>query len=77
MKHEYHNGPKAGENFKKLATVLLQKPKISCGSEEKTEGKNWLWGTGCWLLSRIAPSFLKRVRRLARTALRGEGRRDG
>lgn len=27
MKHEYHEGPKAGENFKRLATVVLQKPK--------------------------------------------------
>jgi hypothetical protein len=27
MKHEYHEGPKAGENFKKLATAILQKPK--------------------------------------------------
>ena len=27
MKHEYHEGPKAGENFKKLATAVLQKPK--------------------------------------------------
>jgi hypothetical protein len=29
MKHEYHEGPKAGENFKKLATVVLQKPKTT------------------------------------------------
>jgi len=27
MKHEYHEGPKAGENFKALATLVLQKPK--------------------------------------------------
>ncbi len=27
MKHEYHEGPKAGENFKRLATALLQNPK--------------------------------------------------
>jgi hypothetical protein len=27
MKHEYHEGPKAGENFKKLAAAVLQKPK--------------------------------------------------
>jgi hypothetical protein len=26
-KHEYHEGPRAGENFKRLATALLQKPK--------------------------------------------------
>ncbi|MHB1838848.1 MAG: hypothetical protein ACYCPD_03725 [Acidobacteriaceae bacterium] len=24
MKHEYHEGPKAGENFVKLATVVFQ-----------------------------------------------------
>lgn len=27
MKHEYHEGPKIGENFKKLATALHQNPK--------------------------------------------------
>jgi hypothetical protein len=27
MKKEYHEGPKAGENFRKLATLVLQKPK--------------------------------------------------
>jgi hypothetical protein len=26
MKHEYREGPKAAENFKKLATAVLQKP---------------------------------------------------
>jgi hypothetical protein len=26
MKHEYHEGPKAGENFKKLATAVFQTP---------------------------------------------------
>jgi hypothetical protein len=25
IKHEYHEGPKAGENFKKLAAAVLQK----------------------------------------------------
>lgn len=29
MKHEYHEGPKAGERFTKLATAVLQKPKTS------------------------------------------------
>ena len=28
MKHEYHEGPKAGENFKKLATAVFQTPKV-------------------------------------------------
>ena len=28
MKHEYHEGPKAGENFEKLARAVLQTPKV-------------------------------------------------
>jgi hypothetical protein len=27
MKHEYHEGPKAGENFVKLAQAVFQAPK--------------------------------------------------
>jgi hypothetical protein len=33
MKHEYHEGPKAGENFKKLATAVFQKPKTVVAKE--------------------------------------------
>ena len=29
MKHEYHEGPKAGENFEKLARAVLQAPKVA------------------------------------------------
>lgn len=29
MKHEYHEGPKAGENFKKLATAVFKAPKVA------------------------------------------------
>jgi hypothetical protein len=29
MKHEYHEGPKAGENFEKLMRAVLQAPKAS------------------------------------------------
>jgi hypothetical protein len=29
MKHEYHEGPKAGENFKKLATAVFKAPKVT------------------------------------------------
>jgi len=29
MKHEYHEGPKAGENFEKLARAVFQTPKVS------------------------------------------------
>lgn len=35
-KHEYHEGPKAGENFKKLATAVLQKPKTTVSPKKKT-----------------------------------------
>jgi hypothetical protein len=28
MKHEYHEGPKAGENFMKLARAVFQTPKV-------------------------------------------------
>jgi hypothetical protein len=27
MKHEYHEGPKAGENFQKLARAVFQAPR--------------------------------------------------
>jgi hypothetical protein len=27
MKHEYHEGPKAGENFEQLARAVFQAPK--------------------------------------------------
>ena len=29
MKHEYHEGPKAGENFVKLARAVFQAPKVA------------------------------------------------
>jgi hypothetical protein len=29
MKHEYHEGPKAGENFKALTTAVLQAKKTT------------------------------------------------
>jgi hypothetical protein len=29
MKHEYHEGPKAGENFERLARAVLQAPKAA------------------------------------------------
>jgi hypothetical protein len=29
MKHEYHEGPKAGENFKALATAVFQAKKTT------------------------------------------------
>jgi hypothetical protein len=44
MKHEYHEGPQAGENFKKLATAILQKPKTVAAPKKpakaKPHGKN-------------------------------------
>lgn len=29
MKHEYHEGPKAGENFKNLATAVFKTKKVA------------------------------------------------
>jgi hypothetical protein len=29
MKHEYHEGPKAGENFEQLARAVFQDPKVA------------------------------------------------
>lgn len=29
MKHEYHEGPKAGENFEKLARAVFKAPKVA------------------------------------------------
>jgi hypothetical protein len=40
MKHEYHEGPKAGENFKKLATALLQKPKTVVAPKKRARPKS-------------------------------------
>ena len=42
-KTTYTEGPKAGENFKKLATAVLQRPKAVAPKEppkEKPAGKN-------------------------------------
>ena len=39
MKHEYHEGPKAGENFKKLATLVLQKPKTVAAPKKPAKAK--------------------------------------
>jgi len=39
MKHEYHEGPRAGENFKKLATALLQKPKTVVALKKQPQAK--------------------------------------
>ena len=42
-KQEYFEGPKAGENFKKLATAVLQKPKTVVAPKKpkvKTAGKH-------------------------------------
>ena len=39
MKHEYHEGPKAGENFKKLATGLLQKQKVAAAPKKQAKTK--------------------------------------
>jgi hypothetical protein len=39
MKHEYHEGPKAGENFKALATAVLQKPKKAAAPKMKAKTK--------------------------------------
>lgn len=43
MKHEYHEGPKAAQNFKELATALLQKPKKAVvpkkAAKKKSAGK--------------------------------------
>jgi hypothetical protein len=48
MKHEYHEGPKAGENFQKLARAVFQIPKVENPKKQpaakatarKTSGKN-------------------------------------
>ncbi len=37
MKHEYHEGPEAGENFRRLAVALFQAPKN--GRKNKAQKK--------------------------------------
>jgi len=39
MKHEYHEGPKAGENFKRLAAAVLRKPKITVAPKKSPKAK--------------------------------------
>ena len=39
MKHEYHEGLKAGENFKRLATAVLQKPKKAVAPKKPPKRK--------------------------------------
>jgi hypothetical protein len=34
MKHEYHEGLKAGENFEKLARAVLQAPKATSSKKQ-------------------------------------------
>jgi hypothetical protein len=34
MKHEYHEGPKAGENFKKLAQAVFKAPKVLVANKQ-------------------------------------------
>ena len=34
MKHEYHEGPKAGENFEKLARAVFKAPKVSVAKKQ-------------------------------------------
>jgi len=40
MKHEYHEGPKAGENFKALATLVLQKAKKAAAPKAKPKPRS-------------------------------------
>jgi hypothetical protein len=35
MKHEYHEGPRAGENFEKLARAVFQAPKTAPKTQPK------------------------------------------
>lgn len=34
MKHEYHEGPKAGENFEKLARAVFKAPKVAVAKKQ-------------------------------------------
>lgn len=44
MKHEYHEGPKAGENFEKLARAVLQAPKVVVPKKQPKAKPNSPWG---------------------------------
>jgi hypothetical protein len=39
MKHEYHEGQEAGENFEKPATAVLQTPKTTVVPNEQPKRK--------------------------------------
>jgi hypothetical protein len=34
MKHEYHEGPKAGENFEQLARAVFRAPKVAVAKKQ-------------------------------------------
>jgi hypothetical protein len=34
MKHEYHEGPKAGENFERLARAVFKAPKAAAPKKQ-------------------------------------------
>jgi hypothetical protein len=34
MKHEYHEGVRAGENFEQLARAVFQKPKVEASKKQ-------------------------------------------
>lgn len=36
MKHEYHEGPKAGENFERLARAVFQAPKTEAPKKKSS-----------------------------------------
>lgn len=41
MKHEYHEGPKAGESFEKLARAVFKGPKVGVAKKQpKTNGSD-------------------------------------
>jgi hypothetical protein len=51
-KYEYHEGPKAGENFKRLATAVLQKPKKAVAPKEPPEAET------CWQVTGLERHLL-------------------
>jgi hypothetical protein len=40
MKHEYHEGPKAGENLERLARAVLQAPKVAAPKENAAKSQS-------------------------------------
>ena len=80
MKHEYHEGPKAGENFEKLARAVFQAPKVAVPTKQpkakstahSPQNARQRQGLDCFLWPRPCRFLAERVCAFAGQFLIGE-----